>query len=112
LSPTSISVLDSDCHYPELHSFPTRRSSDLEMKAIINEYNEYYGTSWSIQDIERYNGDINNRLARKKGEFKQFGNQIDLVIVVDRDRKSTRLNSSHVSISYAVFCLKKKRNKL
>src|SRR5699024_12007410 len=27
-----------------------------------------------------------------------------------RDRKSTRLNSSHVSISYAVFCLKKKIN--
>src|SRR5438067_4874827 len=27
-----------------------------------------------------------------------------------RDRKSTRLNSSHVSISYAVFCLKKKKN--
>src|SRR5699024_12251700 len=27
----------------------------------------------------------------------------------DRDRKSTRLNSSHVSISYAVFCLKKKK---
>src|SRR5437868_9469480 len=26
-----------------------------------------------------------------------------------RDRKSTRLNSSHISISYAVFCLKKKR---
>src|SRR5215208_7412198 len=28
----------------------------------------------------------------------------------DRDRKSTRLNSSHVAISYAVFCLKKKKN--
>src|SRR3712207_8879004 len=28
----------------------------------------------------------------------------------DRDRKSTRLNSSHANISYAVFCLKKKRN--
>src|SRR5699024_12092435 len=28
------------------------------------------------------------------------------------DRKSTRLNSSHVSISYAVFCLKKKRHKV
>src|SRR5689334_23899629 len=28
-----------------------------------------------------------------------------------RDRKSTRLNSSHSSISYAVFCLKKKRKK-
>src|SRR5690242_21488427 len=29
----------------------------------------------------------------------------------DEDRKSTRLNSSHMSISYAVFCLKKKKNK-
>src|SRR6516225_11830954 len=28
----------------------------------------------------------------------------------ERDRKSTRLNSSHMSISYAVFCLKKKNN--
>src|SRR5436309_12652453 len=28
-----------------------------------------------------------------------------------RDRKSTRLNSSHVKISYAVFCLKKKKKK-
>src|SRR5690554_7664629 len=31
--------------------------------------------------------------------------------LVTRDRKSTRLNSSHVRISYAVFCLKKKKNK-
>src|SRR5207253_7745202 len=29
-----------------------------------------------------------------------------------QDRKSTRLNSSHVAISYAVFCLKKKKNKI
>src|SRR2546430_13192378 len=29
---------------------------------------------------------------------------------VERDRKSTRLNSSHSQISYAVFCLKKKKN--
>src|SRR5690606_41807633 len=29
---------------------------------------------------------------------------------LDQDRKSTRLNSSHVKISYAVFCLKKKKN--
>src|SRR5690348_17954000 len=29
---------------------------------------------------------------------------------LERDRKSTRLNSSHPSISYAVFCLKKKKN--
>src|SRR3712207_7110321 len=30
--------------------------------------------------------------------------------VDDQDRKSTRLNSSHANISYAVFCLKKKNN--
>src|SRR2546426_9398108 len=30
----------------------------------------------------------------------------------DRDRKSTRLNSSHLVISYAVFCLKKKKKKI
>src|SRR5947209_16879111 len=32
-------------------------------------------------------------------------------IVKSRDRKSTRLNSSHANISYAVFCLKKKKKK-
>src|SRR5262245_62596810 len=30
---------------------------------------------------------------------------------IEPDRKSTRLNSSHLGISYAVFCLKKKKNK-
>ena len=55
-----------------------------EMRQVIRAYNDYYGTAWSIEDIERYNGDINNRLARKKAEFKQFGKHIDLVIVVDR----------------------------
>lgn len=55
-----------------------------EMKEIIKDYNDYYHTAWSIEDIERYNGDINNRLARKKAEFKEFGKHIDLVIVVDR----------------------------
>lgn len=55
-----------------------------EMTQIIKEYNSYYNTAWSIDDIERYNTDINNRLARKKGEFREFGKQIDLVIVVER----------------------------
>src|SRR3989454_4118966 len=32
--------------------------------------------------------------------------------ILDRDRKSTRLNSSHLVISYAVFCLKKKKKKI
>src|SRR5207249_7927238 len=35
--------------------------------------------------------------------------RVDLLKQDDEDRKSTRLNSSHVSISYAVFCLKKKK---
>src|SRR3712207_6962145 len=34
---------------------------------------------------------------------------IQVARLVDRDRKSTRLNSSHANISYAVFCLKKKK---
>lgn len=55
-----------------------------DMKNIIKDYNKYYDTAWSIDDIERYNGDINNRLARKRAEFKEFGNQVDLVIVVER----------------------------
>src|SRR5690625_7043369 len=42
-------------------------------------------------------------------DFKQ--GQPDLATIDEiRDRKSTRLNSSHVAISYAVFCLKKKTN--
>src|SRR5690606_17296908 len=41
---------------------------------------------------------------------RQFGldDPANVRAYVDRDRKSTRLNSSHVKISYAVFCLKKK----
>src|SRR3712207_7487781 len=34
---------------------------------------------------------------------------IPTAVVIPRDRKSTRLNSSHANISYAVFCLKKKK---
>src|SRR5690625_5315062 len=36
---------------------------------------------------------------------------VGLAVWAVQDRKSTRLNSSHVAISYAVFCLKKKRNR-
>src|SRR5207302_7273056 len=39
----------------------------------------------------------------------QYGNAIPASSDTDGDRKSTRLNSSHVKISYAVFCLKKKK---
>src|SRR5438445_6716987 len=34
-----------------------------------------------------------------------------VLLLEERDRKSTRLNSSHANISYAVFCLKKKKKK-
>src|SRR5437868_9596473 len=37
---------------------------------------------------------------------------VEETVAIDGDRKSTRLNSSHVSISYAVFCLKKKTTKI
>src|SRR3712207_7292941 len=43
-------------------------------------------------------------------EGEQFIDAGDSVVVaVRQDRKSTRLNSSHANISYAVFCLKKKK---
>src|SRR5690349_23863692 len=35
-----------------------------------------------------------------------------VAVIATRDRKSTRLNSSHVEISYAVFCLKKKKKNI
>src|SRR3712207_7117209 len=41
------------------------------------------------------------RVARRRGDERQLE---------EGDRKSTRLNSSHANISYAVFCLKKKKN--
>src|SRR5207245_3051201 len=50
-----------------------------------------------------------------KNEFPQFGGTFEVVHhtqLLARDRKSTRLNSSHGSISYAVFCLKKKSTRL
>src|SRR3712207_8780209 len=50
-------------------------------------------------------GETTNRLYEL---HKSFG-LIVFGLAVIRDRKSTRLNSSHANISYAVFCLKKKR---
>src|SRR5687768_17777108 len=53
--------------------------------------------------------------AKKNGETDERLHQVvawresDLFTDAERDRKSTRLNSSHGYISYAVFCLKKKK---
>src|SRR3989442_9083329 len=48
---------------------------------------------------ERFNGALGEKLIR---------NELFAERTVETDRKSTRLNSRHVRISYAVFCLKKK----
>src|SRR5258708_14123284 len=50
-------------------------------------------------------------IYQKLGQPRQATNQYQMVEFIGvRDRKSTRLNSSHQIISYAVFCLKKKKN--
>src|SRR2546422_7245453 len=52
--------------------------------------------------IEKYDGALNAVVVR------DFDRARTRARAADRDRKSTRLNSSHGYISYAVFCLKKK----
>src|SRR3712207_8599797 len=48
---------------------------------------------------------------RQRGGERRRGEVGELAADVLQDRKSTRLNSSHANISYAVFCLKKKKKK-
>ena len=45
-----------------------------------------------------------------RGHISNLGRTLDFDTIKPIDRKSTRLNSSHLVISYAVFCLKKKKN--
>src|SRR5205807_8374050 len=89
---------------PRLHSFPTRRSSDL---ASISD------ASRARRDCARRNPKQENKslcLARPaRGHFKRLGEIDGNSPGYGQDRKSTRLNSSHLVISYAVFCLKKKK---
>src|SRR5690606_42088112 len=95
--------------HPITPSFPTRRSSDLAFDLGVN----FFDTA----DI--YNkGEAEKALAKAIKDLRRE----DLFIATkcfwpmsdapnDQDRKSTRLNSSHVKISHAVFCLKKKTPK-
>src|SRR5258707_11038825 len=59
---------------------------------------------------------VSDRALGHGGVGQRPGHQLDklvaLVAVPHLDRKSTRLNSSHANISYAVFCLKKKTTSL
>src|SRR3712207_8742342 len=50
---------------------------------------------------------VATEMRRDNGQVKQD----DHIAFIFEDRKSTRLNSSHANISYAVFCLKKKNNR-
>src|SRR5207302_10451746 len=84
-----------------LHSFPTRRSSDLctRVPALTGSSAKVArtrtGAAWlTISKSRGGSLRVTSKLASRAG-----------------DRKSTRLNSSHVKISYAVFCLKKKKKK-
>src|SRR5437879_11253148 len=88
---------------PALHTYPTRRSSDLSMR-IEN----YLGFPTGVTG-----GELTDRAILQANKF---GARISVPAPVTHltfdkaysDRKSTRLNSSHRCISYAVFCLKKK----
>src|SRR5699024_12860091 len=88
---SSLSFFQSSAAPHHLHSFPTRRSSDL----------------WKSRDHRQI-----NLLCRCRIERKMVYLTLSFLanFQLPQDRKSTRLNSSHVSISYAVFCLKKKIN--
>src|SRR5690606_42132745 len=105
---TSVFALSTFClSFPPhraSHSFPTRRSSDLSATSSADAPDE---ASWSF---DFHPPDYEDNLLI-------WSDRIDRVAAREyatpcrayEDRKSTRLNSSHVKISYAVFCLKKKK---
>src|SRR5690606_41340639 len=88
-----------------LPSFPTRRSSDLAAftRAGFDAFDVHMSDILAGRDdLRRYQGLV------ACGGF-SFGDVLGAGGGwAKSDRKSTRLNSSHVKISYAVFCLKKK----
>src|SRR5690606_39677182 len=90
-------------------SFPTRRSSDL---AHIGEHAGSEQRLDAIVDIgagEGLAGLDPHMVADRVRIHAGIPANLDPADYSSLDRKSTRLNSSHVKISYAVFCLKKKK---
>src|SRR5690606_41519048 len=91
----------------QLPAFPTRRSSDL--CSIQTDL-----ARPSIAPYTATKGGLRNLTRAMTAEWAGDGLQINglapgyVRTEMTQDRKSTRLNSSHVKISYAVFCLKKK----
>src|SRR5205814_10077269 len=99
LSP--ISLCDAAAPQP-LHSFPTRRSSDLLFARLRRAVGQRR-RDLALAHLAAAVGGERQRLHRH-----QVHDARERALVAE-DRKSTRLNSSHLGISYAVFCLKKKR---
>src|SRR5207248_10948372 len=85
-------------HHRDLHSFPTRRSSDLDPDRRRH---------WQVLVLGLQYGHI--PLVSKREPGAPAGVPGLVPVPAHQDRKSTRLNSSHRTISYAVFCLKKKK---
>src|SRR3712207_8682364 len=86
--------------FPYTTLFRSTVSEETEMKAY--EPNQRVST---LQDpLMRSSADDQHPLARSVALHLVPG-----VALLASDRKSTRLNSSHANISYAVFCLKKKK---
>src|SRR5699024_12221612 len=85
----------------DLHSFPTRRSSDLLDSELVG-LGSAGPSHLRVQGQTTLSGAIDVKSSKNAGVA---------LLDLTSDRKSTRLNSSHVSISYAVFCLKKKKQK-
>src|SRR5438034_4439092 len=87
----------------DLHSFPTRRSSDLDQRLELEQLRAEL-----VEPRRQGAVQLVQRPPRLRGRIgvDQVGGRLGL-----QDRKSTRLNSSHTVISYAVFCLKKKKEK-
>src|SRR5207253_9028794 len=85
----------------DLHSFPTRRSSDLyEMFLILDSF---------ARIRKGKEPSVNYLRERLLPAYREWHAANPFKARPRPDRKSTRLNSSHVAISYAVFCLKKKK---
>src|SRR5206468_11853806 len=95
-----------------LHSFPTRRSSDLVHERVFGP--EHPGTLASRRNVAGWTGEAGDA-ASARDQLAELLPSYEQVLGPDHpdtlttDRKSTRLNSSHDQISYAVFCLKKKK---
>src|SRR6266446_517092 len=88
--------------------FGHRRLAILDLSALGHQPMQDPVTgNWIIFNGEIYNfRELRKELEGAGVEFKSHSDT-EVILAAYRDRKSTRLNSSHLVISYAVFCLKK-----